>query len=1065
MRKVLAISLVLLVAFVAVATAKEIERTVPMLDEQGMRAVLPGGVFGVNAAADTYYYGGTVWDAVDLRWEAASPLLKDWANRKMWSFASAGYNGTPHSGENMDGWKGVDNTVQAPVFFDVKDNATLGATCVIAGTKSLFCGATYQEGIDMCFVDNVGTGYGNSWNQGVYTPTYTWDAAPDQASVTYTCTYESEDAYDFTYVILQVYDTIGLEWIDQDTLAQYTTSGGETVTFDLDASMAALTPPVDFRVVFQTVSDGGYSDSDGLFPTVCGAFAMDTYSLDDNGAVSTENFETPAVRSLPAGWGHYSAACGIYAQVKHLNDLVVNLTADPCVAAVPGICEMADSVITLADFSTPAYPHPLCQDEYAMSPVIDLRDRPGLPGRILDYEAFRSLPLNDHVFMYWQARYAPGCDAGGWSGWTNDNYVYYSTEGTRCAHNIFDISSWIPPAAEQVQVGLGVLNYCDDDPWALGCTNNANVTPYYDNISFGAYGSETTPFVSQKELDMFHDQFAEDGTLNPLSTADTRVANYLSNLVPPIFGDSMVARGLADNSEVWLAFRMAAVSPKQTFTSPFFTWFPNVQLGGWFEARMDTAEVTNSAGTGTVVVPGVYMTTFHDLDPIGGGFAEGTEILPNQVFQPGTRIEYYTKACYVGSADTFYTPADGQSAPEEFEILPMYVSDGLGSVEWPCLLYADHFGQRGNGGLRNSDRTGARLTAAGYEYDMYNRLGPSSDLRNGIGRWAANPGQIGAPGTPKYNWGHGATIYQMLAYSHAMLNCGNIYGYSIYQSDGDMLKSWLTVYTDIDHFRFLWVSGDTWARELNRRTPWGPLFMNGTLGTTYIGAAYSATTNDYTYCLPINSVAGGAIVSPIEPYKIRQNGCPRTYNMISATGTGVLEEEYDSQVTKRYAAVSNAPGGTYYRTFTEGYDWAVMRDGTAGPFTCGVDPLVGWFTSVLTWGQFTNQICDPSWPIDVKEPGVVPAVVTSLGQAFPNPMNPTATIKYTIGTPGKVQLRVFDVSGRVIRTLVDETKAAGAFSVIWDGKNDGGERVASGVFFYQLNAPGSEMNKKIVILQ
>jgi hypothetical protein len=453
---------------------------------------------------------------------------------------------------------------------------------------------------------------------------------------------------------------------------------------------------------------------------------------------------------------------------------------------------------------------------------------------------------------------------------------------------------------------------------------------------------------------------------------------------------------------------------------------------------------------------------------MANGLGEVVEILPNQVFVPGTRIEYFLKSCYVGSADTFYSPAAGQSGPEEFEILPMYVSDGAGSVEWPSLIYADHFGQRGNGGLRNSDRTGAALTTAGYEYDMFNRLGPSSDLRNGIGRWAANPGQAGGPGTPKYNWGPGATIFQMMAYSHCILNCGNIYGYSIYQADADMLKSWLTVYTDIDHFRFLWVSGDTWARELQRRTPWGPLFLNGTLATTYVAASYagSVTPWDYTYCLQVNSMGGGAIVSPVEPYKVRSNGCPRTLNTINATGTGVLEEQYDGvTVPLRYAAVSNAPGGTYYKTFTEAYDFCLMRDGSAGPLTCGVDPLVGWFTSVLTWGAFTNQICDPSWPIDVKEPGVVPAVVTSLGQAFPNPMNPTATIKYTIGTPGKVQLRVFDVSGRVVRTLVDETKTAGAFSVIWDGKNDGGERVASGVFFYQLNAPGSELNKKIVILQ
>jgi hypothetical protein len=484
---------------------------------------------------------------------------------------------------------------------------------------------------------------------------------------------------------------------------------------------------------------------------------------------------------------------------------------------------------------------------------------------------------------------------------------------------------------------------------------------------------------------------------------------------------------------------------------------------------MDTAEVTAADNVSTTPVTGYYATTFHESDPIGGGFAEGTEILPNQVFMPGTRMEYFLKACYASSPDTFYTPAAGPSGPEEFEILPMYVSDGAGSVEWPCMIYVDHFGQRGNGGVRNSDRTGAALTAAGYEYDMFNRLGPSSDLRNGIGRWAVNPGQIGWVGTPKFNWGPGATIYQMMAYSHCILNCGNIYGYSIYQSDADMLKSWLTVYTDIDHFRFLWVSGDSWARELNRRTPWGPLFLNGTLATTYVANSYAASVTpwDYTYCLQVNTTGGGAIVSAVEPYKVRMNGCPRTYNCINATGSGVLEEQYDGiTVPLRYAAVSNAPGGAYYKTFTEGYDFNVMRDGSAGYFTCGVDPLQGWFTSVLTWGGHTYNFCDALYPPDdVEQPGAVPAVVTSLGQAFPNPMNPTATVKYTIGTAGRAQLRVFDVSGRVIRTLVDEAKTAGAYEVNWDGRNDSGAFVGSGVYFYQLTAPGSELNKKIVILQ
>ena len=1064
MRTAFVISLAAFLAFAAGATAREMERAVPMMDDQGPRTALPGGLFGVNQGPDTFYYGGTVWDAVDGRWEAASPASAGWANKNMWTFSAGGFNGVAHSGENMDGWVGVDNTVQAPDYFDVKDNATLDATCVIAGDRSLFCGATNAECYNLCFMDNVGTGYGNSWNQAVHTPTYAFISG-EQISLGYDCAYESEAGFDFTHVILQTYDTMAGEFVSHDTLVSYSGIGAGPASFDLDASMAGL-EPVYFRIVFQFVSDGGYSDGDGLNPTSCGAFALDNYSLDDNGTVYSEDFEGTAVRSLPAGWGYYSDACGDYAHSAWLADLPVSPTIDPCYGTPSG-CSVADSVLVLFDAATPAYPHPLCQDNFVMSPVIDIRDHPGLSGHILNYEMLRNLPLNDHVFRYWQVRYSPACASGGWSGWVTDNFMIYGIEGTGCYRGIIDFSSaYIPPEAEQVQVGLGVINYCDEDPWELGCTYTCNTTPYYDNVTFGIWGSDVAPVITQRELDYFQDQFAEDGSLNPLATADTRTANYLSNLVPPIFGDTMVCRGGADNTEVWLAFRLARVSPKQVFSDAFFTWFPNVQLGGWFGARMDTAEVTASDGLSTGPVGGVYATCFHESDPVrvANGLGEIVEILPNQVFQPGTRVEYYLKACYGGSSDTLYLPADGPSVPEEFEILPTMVDDGAGSVKWPCLLYADHFGQRGNEGIRNSARTAAALTAAGYEFDTYNRLGPTSDLRNGIGRWAANPGQVGGPGTTKYNWGPGATLDQMEAYSQCILNCGNVYGYSIYQTDGDMLKSWLTVYTDAAHARFLWVSGDSWARDLNRRTPWGPLFLNGILGATYLNNAYAVTANDYTYCLQVNSTAGGAIVSAVEPFKVRQNGCPRNFNIIGATGSGVLEEEYDSQTTPRYAAVSNAPGGVYYRTFVEAYDHCLMRDGSVGLPTCGPTPLSGWFTSALTWGGHTDNFCD--WRnVDVKEPGVVPAVVTSLGQAFPNPMNPTATIKYTIGTPGKVQLRVFDVSGRVIRTLVDEAKTAGAYSVIWDGKNDGGDRVASGVFFYQLNAPGTELNKKIVILQ
>jgi hypothetical protein len=1081
MRKVLAISLVLLVALVGAAAAREIERAVPMLlDEATTRGVLPGGVFGVSQGTDTFYYGGTVWDAVDLRWEAASPPSSGWLNRYMWTWSSAGYNGVVHSTQPMDGWKGIDNTTQDPIYSDVKDNATLGANCVIAGTKSLFFGATNTESAALCFSDQNGTGYGNNFVQAVHTPTYTWDLG-DQITLSYSATRETEANFDFLYVILQRWDVVGGEFVDYDTMATYSGAGAVTPSFDIDARLSiSFTPPVDFRILYYFIADGIASDGDGLQPTACGAAAVDSYVLNDNGTPYSEDFESTAIRALPAGWGHVQRACGDFVSVRWLASLIPSLTADPCVALVPGLCSMADSVLVLFDDSGAGKFHPDCQDSYGQSPVIDLSDHAGLPGRELNYERFMNLPLGNLIFMTWTAKYKPGCDAGGWSGPISDGYVYYSSEGVpRCAQTIFDVSTFIPPTATLVQIGLGVTNQCDENPWGTGCDQGSNATPYFDNVTFGVFGSLDAPYISMRELEYYQDQFAEDGTLNPTSTADTRTCNYLSDLVPPIFGDTLVCRGPAEDMEAYLCFRLAAVANDQPLTDPFFSaWFPGVQNGGWFSARMDTTEVTDLTGAGTNLVTGLYMACFHESDPVytGNGLTEGVEILPNNVLVPGTRVEYYLKARYTGSNLWYYLPQAGEQGPEEFEILPMFADDGNGSLEWPCLIFVDHFGQRGNGGVRNSVRTAAALNTAGYGFDMFNRLGPSSDLRNGIGRWQPNPGQSGGPGTPKYNAGPGATVNQFLAYSHAMINCGNIYAYSLYEADVTVLQSWLTVYTDVDHARFLWISGDAWARELHRRIPptWtisGRAFLNNVMATTRASATtYQLLTNDFTYCRSINDL-GGRIVGETTPYYLRQSGCPRQTAIIGVTAGsgGIAEERYDGPATNWTCVVSNIPAaGTYYRTFSEAIDWCSMRDGSAGPLTCGSDGLLAqWFSNVLgvNLANLQNQICGPGWLIDVKEPGVVPAVVTSLGQAFPNPMNPTATIKYTIGKPGKVQLRVFDVSGRVIRTLVDEAKTAGAYSVIWDGKNDGGDRVASGVFFYQLNAPGSELNKKIVILQ
>ncbi|MCX5800965.1 MAG: hypothetical protein NTX17_06220 [Candidatus Eisenbacteria bacterium] len=1062
-----------------VAKARELENRVVMLDDASNKMEAAGAVvdvFGVNAAmqgTDTFYYGGTVIGPGGVPY-AAEPSAPGWANRKMWTWSADGFNGVPHSGLFMDGWKGVDNTTEAEDYMHVASSTSADpyfniGSCVLSGNKSLFCGMTNQQGIDLCFSDNSGTGYDNNMYQTVVTKSYTY-ASGDQITFSYDYNNESESGYDYTHVILQIYDTGGSEWVDYDTMATYddVVSGSESM--DVDNYLASLTPPVDFRIAFNFDSDGSYSDEDGYNPTVCGGVEFDNYVLTINSTPDSENFEGVADGGLPSGWSHYYGGCGDYAHVAYLGDLPVGLNGDVCLAPVGSEwCGIADSVLVFCDENHPAYPHPQWQDNFAYSPVVDFSDRPGLPGRRMVCERFGYSPIVMYIFFFYNVRYAPACESGGWSGWLSDGNVYYTGETATCRPLTWDVSSTIPPTAEKAQIAYGVINYCDRDPWGWSdCSYTCNVTPYFDNVSFGVYGSDVAPYISMGELDYFQDQFAEDGSLNPTSTADTRIAGYLSNLAPPIFGDTMVCRGGADDMEVWLTFRMAEVGPRQPVTNAFFTtWFPTATTGVWESARMDTGRATASGGATTLTVAQTWMTAFHEADAIrvANGLAEGTEILPNNLFVPGTRIEFFLKARYTGSSDWFLLPDTTGGVAEEFEILPM-MRDEYGWITWPQLIVADHFGQRGNWGERNSDRIIRHLRTLKVDFDVFNKLGPTSDQRNGIGRWAANPGQVGGPGTDKYNWGPGATAQQMLAYTYCMLNAGTQLNYSMYQQDSDMIKSWLVMYSSEYTPRFFWMSGDAVARWLNSNATWGKPFINNVLGVTNVANNYASNTGDYTYCLPVRGVAGGA-VHDTTLFVARMNGCLRAFNVIGVSGSAAgakAERQYDSRSPAKYAAVSNlvtTTGGAYYATLTEGYDFCVLRtDASLGPLACGSDDiLTEWMMWVLNW---------MSYPVSVENGSAAPPVaVTWLGQAFPNPTNPTAKIRYTVGKSGRISLRLFDVTGRAIKVLVDENKKARRepYEVIWDGTNDQGKNVSSGVFFYRLEAPGYKSAKKLVVLQ
>lgn len=88
-----------------------------------------------------------------------------------------------------------------------------------------------------------------------------------------------------------------------------------------------------------------------------------------------------------------------------------------------------------------------------------------------------------------------------------------------------------------------------------------------------------------------------------------------------------------------------------------------------------------------------------------------------------------------------------------------------------------------------------------------------------------------------------------------------------------------------------------------------------------------------------------------------------------------------------------------------------------------------------------------------------------LNQNYPNPFNPSTTIRYSLSSPEKVSIKIYDVSGQLVKEINKEHNQSGEYEVRWDGKNDFGQRVSSGTYFYQLIVDNYAEAKKMILLK
>lgn len=190
-----------------------------------------------------------------------------------------------------------------------------------------------------------------------------------------------------------------------------------------------------------------------------------------------------------------------------------------------------------------------------------------------------------------------------------------------------------------------------------------------------------------------------------------------------------------------------------------------------------------------------------------------------------------------------------------------------------------------------------------------------------------------------------------------------------------------------------------------------------------------------------------------EPHVFRTNDMGQTWTDISAgLPDGPMNVVRCDPFIPGYIYVGSDVG-CFYST-NAGANWEPL--GTGMPIVSVYDIKIHQDERFLVAGTHARSM----YKIDISEfePNAVEEttpetdVITGavLAQNYPNPFNPSTTIRYQLAESGDVSLKVYNVSGQLVRTLVDGHKAAGDFEAVWDGRDDAGRMVSSGKYMYQL---------------
>jgi len=516
----------------------------------------------------------------------------------------------------------------------------------------------------------------------------------------------------------------------------------------------------------------------------------------------------------------------------------------------------------------------------------------------------------------------------------------------------------------------------------------------------------------------------------------------------------------------------------------------------------------DSAQNGTIPLRNKFKSDFreNDDDYVGEGVPEN-EMIWDDILYPGTRIDFFVTSNYIGTPNLlFYLPDTTGQFYSEFEILPgneiarVPNCGGTGQnycVYHPATLYIDAFNAGSQIYVENALRSVLNdlppctveegcLIPYDRNWDRYDYLDSSSNFNVDFARSSIAGSN------------NGMTLNQILGYRAILVNTGTYSSGGMEDADFPLFDAWLRsplCNANVNRQVFI-MNGDKTGEILNN-WPNGTSFLTSTLGATLLCDAFNGSTSDpdcapeeQAFCVRWMPVGGGPF-GTLQDVDLYGSWCPQKYgfNVFSTTGTGIGNRYYQAEGGKlmQYAQVTNQNLGAdaNYRTVIDGATWNHMTsrgdpDRCPTGFASVVSGSLAEINAAMTWGfttttaaipRLTNvqelATCQGTWvfPADVGDDQAGGIAVNRLYQNTPNPFNPRTSIKFSLAQNGPVQISIYDVNGRLVKTLVNGTRTAGTYTEVWDGTNDLGKKVGSGVFWAQMKSGGFVSNKKMVILK